>query len=100
MPFSQGHHFICLIHFGMLVFTALVNTRRGWSLNVLKACKIENLDLFGSRVLLLKGILCFALKFAFFSKYGRAELAKVLLMRKNKKTNFLPKLYYYKLFLL
>lgn len=72
MPFSQGHHFICLIHFGMLVFAALVNTMRGWSLNVSKACKTENLDLFGSRVLLLKGILCFALKFAFFFKYGRA----------------------------
>lgn len=62
----------------MLVFTALVNIMRGWSLNVSKAGKIENLDLFGSRVVLLKGILCFALKFAFSSKYERAELARVL----------------------
>ena len=75
MPFSQCHHFICLIHFGMLVSTALVIVWECWSLIVLKACKIENWDLGGSRVLLLKGMLCFVLLEILHSFPHREELS-------------------------
>lgn len=85
MPFSQCHYLYLFNSFWNAWTHSLGYQYLALVLYCLKACKIENLELGGWRVLWLKDMLwfCSMREFVYSSKEGRAELAEVLLMRKK-----------------